>query len=131
MAANVEPIFTNVITTIIGQVSVANSNRDGTGTLAEILTVGANGGRIEKILVKATVTTTAGTVRLFLDDGSNVFLWKEIAIDALTATGSVPAFAAEFSLGAEGFSIMKAGVILKASTENAEVINVIVESGDF
>lgn len=131
MAANKEPIFTNVITTTIGEVSAANTNLDGTGTLATLLTVGANGGRIEKILVKATVTTTGGMVRLFLDDGVNVRLWKELDVTAVTPAATTQAFSGEFSLETEGFAIMKAGVILKASTENAETFNIIVESGDF
>ncbi|NBX74718.1 MAG: hypothetical protein EBQ89_10555, partial [Alphaproteobacteria bacterium] len=53
------------------QISTANTNRDGTGTLGTVVTAGASGSRIEEIVIEATGTTTAGMIRLFLNDGTN------------------------------------------------------------
>lgn len=112
-----------------GQVSTANTNRDGTGTIATIFTAGASGSRIDDIVVIATGTTTAGMVRLFLHDGTNARLWVELPVTAATPSGTVQAFAA--SLLNQSL-ILPSGWSLRASTHNAETFNVIVDrAGDF
>jgi len=72
----------------IGQVSTANTNRDGTGTLATVFTAGTNGSRIDAINLKAVGTTTAGMIRLFIHDGSNARLLTEVPVTALAFVGS-------------------------------------------
>ena len=113
----------------VGQVSVANTNRDGTGTLATILTAGSNGTRIDDIKIQATGTTTAGAVRLFLHDGTNARLYDEILVPAITPSTTVEAFSAMLvNLGI----VLPSGWSLRASTNNAETFNVIVSrAGDF
>src|SRR5687767_3170178 len=113
----------------IGQVSAANTNRDGTGTIVTIHTPGANGGRVDKITVKATGTTTAGIVRLFIHDGTNTRLWREVEVTAITPSGTVKSFVEEF-VPLSGL-ILPNGYSLRASTHNAETFNVIAEGGDF
>lgn len=63
MAANVDPIF--VLTPVLAQaqVSAANTNRDGTGTIVDLVTGGTYGTRIDKVRICATGTTTAGVIR--------------------------------------------------------------------
>lgn len=113
----------------LGQVSTANTNRDGTGTIATIFTAGASGSRIDDITIIATGTTTAGMVRLFLHDGTNARLWAEVPVSAATPSGTVQAFAA--SLLNQSL-ILPSGWSLRASTNNAETFNVIVDrAGDF
>lgn len=132
MAANTAPIFSLTPVAKTVQVSVANAGRDGTGTLGTILTGGTNGTRIDKVNVKATVTTTAGMIRLFIDDLTNVRLWKEVPVDAITAAANTPAF--EFELrNSDGSAlvVIPSGYILKASTHNAEAINVTAVGGDY
>ena len=46
--------------------STANANRDGTGTLATLITGAASGTRVDDIKFQYTVTTTAGMIRIFL-----------------------------------------------------------------
>ena len=70
-------------------VATANTNRDGTGTLVSLITGVAAGTRINEIAVQATVTTTAGMVRIYLYDGTNYRLWDEVAIPVATVSASV------------------------------------------
>jgi hypothetical protein len=115
--------------TAVGQATAANTGRDGTGTIATVFTAGASGSRIDDITITAVATTTAGMVRLFLHDGTNARLWKEVAVSAITPSGTVSAFTS--SLFNQNL-ILQSGWSLRASTHNAEVFNVAVtRAGDF
>lgn len=118
----------------VGLLSAANTNRDGTGTIVSVLAAGANGTRIARIVVQATGTTTAGQVRLFLHDGTNARLWKEVAIRSLTPSATVQAEHVELTdqsdLGLMPL-ILPSGWSLRASTHNAETFNVIAYGADF
>ncbi len=131
MPANTVPIFPLTPVIGAGQVSVINTGRDGTGTLATILTGGANGTRVHKITIHATVTTTAGMVRLFIDDLTNKRLWKEIVVTAITVAASTAAFDYVIELYGEAALHLPNGYILKAGTEKGEAINVIAEGGNY
>lgn len=113
----------------IGQVSAANTNRDGTGTLVDIITGVAAGTRIDRVVVEAIVTTTAGMVRLYIDDGTNIRLYAEIPVFAVTVSASVAAFRAV--LETPNLNLPSTSHILKASTHNAEAINVFAHGGDY
>ncbi len=113
----------------LGQVSTANTARDGTGTLGTIFTAGSSGSRVDDILIVATGTTTAGMVRLFVHDGTNARLWAEVPVTAVTPSGTVAAFTSTLLNQA---LILPNGWSLRASTHNAETFNVIVDrAGDF
>lgn len=115
--------------TAVAQVSTANTARDGTGTLATVITAGSSGSRIDDLSVVAVTTTTAGMVRLFLHDGTSARLWKEIAVSAITPSTTVQVFTASLSNLA---LILQSGWSLRASTHNAETFNVCVtRAGDF
>lgn len=112
-----------------GQLSAANANRDGTGTVVTVATAGTNGLRIDDITIKAQATTTAGMVRLFLHDGTNYRLWREVLVSAITPSATVAAFEEELK---DLALVLEDGWSLRASTEKAEVINVIVtRAGSF
>lgn len=108
------------------QVATANTNKDGTtgtyGTISPGVDV-----RVDRIRIVATVTTTAGMIRLFLDDGSNVRLWREIPVVAITPAASTPGFAA--SLPVEDFMLPSTWSV-KVSTEKSETFNVFLHGGD-
>lgn len=110
--------------TAVTQISTANTNRDGSGTIADVLTGAATGTRIDDIEITATGTTTAGAVRLYLHDGTNSRLWKEIMVSAITPSTST----AVFSAGLRDQALILASVSwkLQASTHNAETFNVAV-----
>lgn len=113
----------------LGQVSTANTNRDGTGTLATIFAAGSSGSRIDDIYIAATGTTTAGVVRLFLFDGTNNRLWQEILVTAVTPSTTIQVWS--YTLLNQAL-ILPVNYVLKGSTNNAETFNInVTRAGDF
>lgn len=111
------------------QISTANTNRNGTGTIGTVMTGATNGTRIDDIYIVATGTTTAGVVRLFISDGTNIRLWQEILVSAITPSTTVQVWS--YTLLNQAL-ILESGWSLQASTNNAETFNVIVtRAGDF
>jgi hypothetical protein len=132
MAANTTPIFT--LTPVIGMavISTANTNRDGTGDIATVITGATDGTRIHKITVIATVTTTAGMVRLYIADATpNIRLWREVQVSAITVGATVKGFTEVISLVGETALILPSGYSIRASTHNAHTFNVIAEGGNY
>jgi len=71
------------------QISTANANRDGTGTLGVVATASAKSGggcRIDALAIQATGTTTAGMIRLFLQKGRVGAVLASVAFATTTAT---------------------------------------------
>lgn len=128
-----DPQFAAIPRTTVGAISVANTARNGTGTLVDCFTAGTNGSLIRRITVQSQVTTTAGMVRLFVSIGGTNSLFREIAVSAITASATVAAFNASITLydaNSDGMPL-PAGAILRASTEIANAMNVVVEGGDY
>jgi len=121
----------------VSQISTANTARDGSGTTVEIAagptTAAASGvgKRIVGVTIKATGTTTAGTIRFFLsvDGGTTKRLIDEVIVNAVTVSASTPAFAANVP---SMVGIVLPGQVssntqkLYAATEKGETFNVIV-----
>jgi hypothetical protein len=122
------PAYTATPRTERATISAANTNRDGTGTIVNLFTAGANGSRVERITVCATGTTTAGMIRFYLFDGINTDLWREVLVTAITPSSTVAAFT--FQLTFLGY-ILSNGKSIRVSTNNAESFRVIAEGGDF
>lgn len=121
--------YASTVRTAQAQVSTANTNRNGTGTIVTVFTAGSNGSRIDDIYITATATTTAGVVRLFLNDGTNTYLWREILVPAITPSTTVSVFSA--ALLSQGL-ILANTWSLRASTNNAETFNIqVTRAGDF
>jgi hypothetical protein len=134
MPANENPIFTSVPVIGVGPLTTANTNRDGTGSVASVITGAEFGTRINSIEVKASVTTTAGMVRLFIVDDAetpNFYLWYEIAITAVTVSATVGGFRYSLLLPGESALILPYGWSLKASTEKSEAMKVFARGGNF
>jgi len=113
----------------MAQVSVANSNRDGTtGTYVTVITGASTGTRIAEVTIEPTVTTTAGMVRLFIFDGTNTRLWDEITVSAVVPSATVKA--ARVVTLYNNLLLPNASWQLKASTENANAINVFAMGAD-
>lgn len=116
--------------TAIAQISTANTNRNGTGTIGTVFTGGSSGSRIDDISIVATGTTTAGVVRLFINDGTTSYLWQEILVTAITPSTTVQVFS--FTLLNQALILASSSWSLRASTNNAETFNVLVtRAGDF
>lgn len=116
--------------TAIAQISTANTNRNGTGTIGTVFTGGTSGSRIDDISIVATGTTTAGVVRLFINDGTTSYLWQEILVSAITPSTTVQVFS--FTLLNQALILASSSWSLRASTNNAETFNILVtRAGDF
>ena len=118
----------------VGQVSVANTNRDGTGTIVTVFSAGASGSRIDAIDLKAVGTTTAGMIRLFIHDGANARLLTEVPVIAITPSGTLPSW--ETQLNTNTMTqvlplVLPTGYSLCAATNNAETFNLLAFGGDF
>src|SRR3990167_7114803 len=83
------PIFVGTPKSWAAEISAANTNRDGTGTVVTLATAGANGSLIDRLHAVAEATTTAGVVRLFLHDGTIFILWRELLVPAITPSATV------------------------------------------
>ena len=132
--ANTTPIFTLTPRVAMVRISTANTARDGTGTTGDVITGQTSGTRIDRVVVTATGTTTAGMVRLFVYDGSaNVRAWREIVVTAITVGASTAAFTATLSSTVQGepLLVLPNGYVLRASTHNAETFDVIAHAGDY
>ena len=121
--------YASTVQNASAQVSTANTNRNGTGTLATVMTGATNGTRIDDIYIVATGTTTAGVVRLFISDGTNIRLWQEILVSAITPSTTVQVWS--YTLLNQAL-LLENGWSLQASTNNAETFNILVtRAGDF
>jgi hypothetical protein len=128
-------------------ISTANTNRDGTGTMTILWTAPAfvdatnpGGSRIERIVVQATGTTTAGMVRIFVSNdatantAANTFLYEEVPVTAATPSTTVQAYSTVLQAVTYQtlFPIMIGpGCTLRVSTANAESFVVTAMGGDY
>lgn len=137
MAKNEQPVFTRTPVVARGALTLANPNRDGTGTIVTITNGGTDGVRIDQIEIIATATTTAGMVRLFLslDSGATWFMWREVPVTAIVPSASLQAFQAEINLSAAlddpPLNLADTTVRLGAAPHNAETFNVIARGGSY
>ncbi len=129
--------------------ATANTNRDGTGTITDVLNPGATTQSLAAaIKITATGTTTAGMVRIFGYDGTAYRLLHELSVAAATPSGTVKgaiAGAADGVLTPDGYLVLNmpvgggltavvSGTIQKLgiSTHNAEGFAAHVKGdGDF
>jgi len=101
------------------QPTTANTNRDGTGTLSSIVTGAANGTRVDRVEVMhagpSGSASSNNVLRLFLYDGVNTWLFRELALTAQTPSATVAGFQYTFSFPAEHPLVLKSGWILKCA----------------
>ena len=118
------------VTPRIGNVNIAtaNTNRDGTGTVATLITGAATGTRVSEICIKARVTTTAGQVRVFLHDGTSFFAFDEIAVAAASVSATVQG--TRVSTTYNNLILPSASWSIRVSTHNAESIDVTAFGAD-
>ena len=123
-----DPVF--AVTPRIGaaNVSTANTNRDGSGTVATLITGAATGTRVAEIVAKARVTTTAGMVRAFIYDGTTYRLLDEYSIAAATVSASVQS--SRVSTTYSNLILPSASWSIVVATHNAESIDVIAFGAD-
>jgi thiamine pyrophosphokinase len=94
MPANTTPIFTLTPKAVTASIAAANTARDGSGTLIDLFTAGANGSRLDFITftsAQATAAASAARVqRVFITDtgGINPRLISEVVLSAVTASNT-------------------------------------------
>lgn len=109
-------------------ISMANTNRDGTGSISVLISGATNGTLLDAVIIKATGTTTAGMIRLFHRRGAGTWsLFREYPISAVTPSGSVQTFSSENQIGI----VIPGGDEIGVATHNAEPFNIIATGGDF
>jgi len=91
MTANVNPIYSRTPDVQWSEVATANTAKDGTGTVVTVFTADATeGGRVEKLKIRAKGTNTATALRVWINNGSsnatpaNNTLYTEATIAATT-----------------------------------------------
>jgi hypothetical protein len=125
MAAS--PSFVGTPKTWQQALSAANTARDGTGTAPTLMTAGSLGSRVDRVSVAASGTTTAGVIRIFVNDGTNKYLRKEILVDPITPSTSIKVWEGEATLGID----LPTGWSLLISTHNAEAFKAFAHGGDY
>lgn len=114
-----------------GLLSIANTNRDGvTGSGYVVFCTGANNGtRIAEIVTQAVGTTTAGMVRVYISGVgiTNSPLFDEISIAAATPAANTKATRVSTTYNN---LVLQSGQFLRATTHNAESINVFALGAD-
>lgn len=139
MPANINPIFTGVPKAATGTIALANTARDGSGTLLTLFTAGANGSRLDFITFTSSQVTPAASAarvqRIFLTDtaGANPKLIGEVVLSAVTASATAIGATATFTF-TNGL-IINVGQIVKVSQSiygsAADATDVVARGGDF
>lgn len=115
----------------IGQLSTANSSLSGEGstlcfTAASASGTSTGGSVIKCIKIKSTNTSTGlseqGMIRLFIFDGENYHLFREISVNPTTQNGVQPTFRGLLRMNMP----LKSGYQIYATTENTNSFNVFV-----
>ena len=112
----------------VAQVSTSNSNRDGTGTIATVLTASLTGTRIDYVAIKAVASTSAGAVRLFIHDGTNARLLTEVPVPETFPLPVDKTFEQLVELA--GGVVLPTNYSLRASTESSNTFNIFAFGGD-
>lgn len=92
-----DPAFAATINLGSALLGAAETNLQVPTTTSTIVTAGANGTKIEEVVIHAastalTPTTVAGLVYLFLYDGTNYRLWDTLLVTAITASTTAAPF---------------------------------------
>lgn len=139
MPANTAPIFTLTPEAATCTIAAANTARDGSGTLVDLFTSGANGSRIDFITftsAQATAAASAARVqRVFLTDtaGINPRLIQEVVLSSVTASNT--AIGATSTITFTNGLIINTGQKIQVSQSvygsAADGTHVIARGGDF
>lgn len=116
--------------TVRGVVSTANTNLDGTGTLDDLLSGGANGTWIGSVCIKAIATTAADIVRFFVYDGTNTDLLDEVLVTAITLSGVTLAAYEGVWVPPQALFLPSSSWHLKVSTHAGQTYKLLASVGD-
>jgi hypothetical protein len=93
MTLTATPAFAVVPRIGFGSVTAANTNRDGTGTIVDVLTGAAAGTKINEVVLQATGDPADSVVTLFIYNGSTYLLFDEFDLgNPAAASTTVPGY---------------------------------------
>lgn len=131
MAAGTTPIFVTTPKHPSVRIATANTNRDGsTGTYGTLFTAGSDGSFFKGFRWMAEGNTTAGAIRLFLQDGGsgNVELIYEAVVPLVTfSAGVTPVASGDWF--PDGGIVLSANTVVKVSTNASETFSCWLEGG--
>jgi len=130
MAAT-NPTFITTPTIGSGALATANTNRDGTGSLATVFTAGASGAVLEAIVITADTDTTQGAIRIFAEDGISIRIIDEINVPARTIDIANGVHAWHTVWKPPYHFTVKATETVQVSTHNSETFYAVGIGGDF
>jgi hypothetical protein len=116
----------------IAVIDTANPYLTGQGAIATVITgaTNENGTMVKSVIIKAAMPVTNGMVRLFVFDGSNYSLYKEVPIPTMPVLANTPTpvpIMQNFEISLAGGLKLPTGYSLCATTQNGESFNVIAE----
>ena len=139
MPANTSPLFTLTPRAVTATIAAANTARDGSGTLVDLITAGSNGSRIDFITFTSSQATAAASAarvqRVFLTDtsGLNPRIISEIVLPAVTASNT--AIGATTTITYTNGLILSSGQIIKVSQSiygsANDATSVLARGGDY
>lgn len=136
MALNTTPVFTGTPRiSYLTTGTAANTNLDGTATVATIFTAGANGSIVQQISLWNLGTNVATVIRLFVNNGSSntVAANNALIYEVTIAANTVSQVAASIPYIISPNIILPAGYKINATTGTAIASGVMVscQGGDF
>jgi hypothetical protein len=139
MPANTSPIFALTPRAVTATIAIAVTNRDGTGSITDVLTAGSNGTRIDFVTFTSAQATPAASAarvqRVYITDtsGANSRLISEIVLPAVTA--SATAIGATATITYTNGLILASGQKLQVSQSiygsANDTTQVLVRGGDY
>jgi hypothetical protein len=139
---SVQPQYAAAPLSPVVNFATANAARDGTGTIATLITARIPGSRIERVTFQAAGTVTAGVLRIFKRESGLAFnadgsiasfaaptwrLLRELLVTATTPSTTIAAFTTEWA-PTNGFNLAPFEQ-LGVATNNAEAFNAWVQGG--
>jgi hypothetical protein len=115
------PVFASTPRNGFASVSTANTNRDGTGTIVDIITAPAAGTLVNRMVFMATGDPADSTCTIFIHDGTAYRLFDEVDLgNPSAASTTLPGFRVEK---------VYAGIVLSSGWKLAAAITVALTSG--
>jgi hypothetical protein len=127
------PAFTTTPRIGRASVSTANTARDGTGTIVDVITGASTGTKIVEVVIKSSAQPAASVVTLFLTDGTATYILDEVALGT-PAAGSTTVASYRSTVLYQNLVLPNASWKLQAAVTVAPtsgVINVVAFGGDF
>ena len=120
----------------LATINVANTSLNGSSNIIypttsyntwSVITGATNGTLIKRIIIKAQGTPSQGMVRLWIYNGTNSVLLREISVNPIKQVGTSGGPDISFETTIDLNYNLKSGFSLLASTQNADTFNVIAE----